>query len=197
MLVNSQNWEDAKKYFHQTFIKCTETGDELFYVEEVNSQWMILSTTNGEKAGIELSRPYEISYVIPKKTVFQNGGCAAQLSRIPARMWKKGMNKQNTAFMLLDEVSNWVSTELSMGLIEGFIKKPGYMTFNEAEREFAKGTIKSAALTPRMAITAAGNVFIDSVLVAKYQRDKKTLTCKKIFSPELTAVFPKTLFREI
>lgn len=197
MIVSKSNWEDAKKYFHHTYIKCSETGDEVFFVDEVTPEWMILSDSNGEKAGIKLDTPYELSYVIPKKTVFQNGEYAVQLSRIPARMWKKGMNKQNTTFHKLNNGADWVNTDISIGLIEGFVKKPGYMSFADAQREFQAGTISSAAITPRIAMSKAGNVFIDSVLVGKYKDDKKVLICSKIFSPELSKHFPKLTMKEI
>lgn len=197
MFVNSANYEDAKKYFQGCWIKVQEMGDRMYFVKEVRPDFTYLnSPSRGEKDDeeyicIDMQIGYTISYVIPKKTVFQHGMNALILERIPARMWKKGMDLKNTQFQILNNKSQWSPTKVDIGLIEGFVNKPQYHTFDTAQRVFKEeAEMMSVALSPRVSFSREGYVFVDTVFVGRYTPAKNQLTYKTIFSKQMKQLFP-------
>lgn len=189
MKVSKDNWEDAKKYFHQTYVKFKEEGDALFFVDRVDPDKIVAKATNGELVGIDLTvGEYHIEYVIPGKAVFQYGPHVVMLSRIPARMWKKGMCTQNTKFETLDATSKWNKATFSSTLIESFINKPCYLEPKEAQKMLGSGEIESAALTPRISLSKEGKLFVDQTIIAKY--NGTLFTTKRLFQNEVEKLFP-------
>lgn len=199
MFVSQENWEDCKKYFEGCWVKFKEEGDnKIWNINEVNTKYIVAQGIDKETIGIDLSVGYTIDYVIPKKTTFQLGEEAVNLSRIPARQWKKGMNKQNTLFSHLSAANGWINGTFNPQVINGFVNKPTYYSYKDAEREFKKSEhLLSAALDPRIAVTRLGAVYIDSVMVAKWNIEKESLVIKKIFVPEIAAVFPNIHYRVV
>lgn len=190
MFANQDSWEDVKKYYGNTYVKFPDlTGDHLWYVEHVSPDKILVTDSNGEEAGIDLLVGYEITYVIPGRATFQYGPNAVQLSRQPARQWKKGMCKANTSFFALG-MAGWGTQEFNIKIIEGFINKPSYYTIDLALKGFEKGELVSAALSPRVSVRKDGKVYIDKVLVARISLDKKEILFRKLFKPELEPLFP-------
>lgn len=190
MFVNSQNWEDATKYFKDCYVKFKETGDEIFFVETVSPSLLVACNRAGEEVGLDLNNGYTLDYVIPKKTIYQWGEQATMLSRIPARMWKKGINKANTRFEVLRYNGTWQPSGFDFNTLEAFVNKPCYTTFADFEKSVRNGgPMESAAISPRVSASRDGSVFIDSVKVGQFYPDKKLLKLKAIFYPELKPLF--------
>lgn len=202
MFVNHQNYDDCKKYFQGCWIKAKECGDRVYVVSNVTPDKVFLNSIplndKDEDADvcIDLNVGYTIDYVIPQKTIYQFGDRATMLQRIPARMWKKGMDVKNTEFLALRDDGRWDKLELTTSIIEGFVNKPSYLTLQESNINFASGLV-SAALSRRVALTNKGMVFIDNVLVAKYYEEKKLLTYKAIYKSTLEPLFPHTIFKPV
>ncbi len=193
MLVNPGTYEDCKKYYQHCWVKFKEEGDHLFYVTNVDNKYIYTKDINEGEALIDHREGYTIDYVLPKKAVFQHGENAVMLSRIPARMWKKGMNKQNTEFKILHH-SGWFSGDFDIHIINGFVNKPSYYSAEDALNEFEKSEhLKSVALSPRISMCHKGNIYIDTVLVGKYSSEKKKISHRKLFNIEMKALFPSVL----
>ena len=193
MFVNSENYQDAKRYYEGCWIKVKECGDRIYTVDHVSKSYTDLSSpSRGEgddeaEIRIDMMKGYTITYVIPKKTVYQHGEQALLLQRIPARMWRYGMDQKNTEFLTLSEKGVWKKIALCTEVIEGFINKPSYMSAQDAEKGFGF-SLQSAALTPRIALTKAGSVFVDTIFVGKVR--EKEILFKKIFMNDLASLFP-------
>ena len=155
MFINSQNFDDVKKYFQHTYVKFAETGDHIWHVDTVSPNEIICTDKNKEQVGIDLNIGYNLEYILPRKAIFQFGNEAVMLSRIPARQWKKGMCKANTAFHTLSSDGTWMALNFDINMIEGFVNKPSYYPIDIAQKEFQKenGDLLSCALNPRMAVS--------------------------------------------
>jgi hypothetical protein len=189
MLVTPETAEDCKKYFQHCWVKFKEEGEKIFYITHVDKKYIHAKSIQDEEILVDHQEGYTIDYLIPKKTVFQHGECAVMLSRIPARMWKKGMNKVNTEFKSLD-FHGWTSREFDMHIINGFVNKPCYYSAQDALNDFAKSEhLQSAALTPRISISRKGTVYVDTIPVGRWLQEKKTLSVKKIFNTEVKPLF--------
>lgn len=190
MYTSSENWHDVEKYFQGCYIKIKEYGDNLVYISKVqqdglygHDQWEnpIFIEFDGEVAGIN---GYEIDYVIPKRAYFQFGNRAYYLSRIPARMWKKGINKLNTTLQSLDESGFFNKEDLNFKSLMAYVNKPGYMPFQCIEEDY-----ESIALSPRFALCSDGKLFLDSHCIGKYYLDSKTVIVKPLFYNDVKSLF--------
>lgn len=205
MIVTKENVEDVKKYFQGTFVKFKEEGDKVYKISSVGTSHLVAQDSTGEEIEVNVfsatdtkHKPYEIDYVIPKRTVYQYGDCAAMLYRVPARMWRKGMDPRNTEFVIFKENGQAGKLEMTHSIIEGFVNKPGYYTFDDAVNNFQNGeSLLSAALSPRVFITRKGGVHIDQVLVGRWTPIKREVTVKSIFVSDLQPLFPHTKIKEL
>lgn len=189
MEVRKDNWEDVKKYFHQTYVKISSEGERVWYVQEVGPSYIVVKCNNpAEEAQISYDFPFSFDYVLPHKTTFQYQNRAMILSRIPAQQWKKGLNKLNTQFETLNREGVWGNHPFSLEAIEGYVNKPGYFTFQEALDLLSKGAAESCALNPRMSLSGSGSLFVDTTLVGKYDQVKKQLVIKSLFENEARAL---------
>lgn len=191
MFINSQNFDDVKKYFQHTYVKFAETGDHIWHIDTVNPNEIICSDKNKEQVGIDLTIGYNLEYILPRKAVFQFGNEAVMLSRIPARQWKKGMCKANTAFHSMTSEGTWVQLNFDINMIEGFVNKPSYYPLDIAVKELSdeNGDLFSVALNSRMSLSKSGKLYIDNVLVGKVIFKDKVVVCKHIFKPEIAKIF--------
>lgn len=185
MLVNIETYNDANSYYKDTFVKIRETGDQLWQISHIDSQRIFVIDTKGEQAYLDLHEGYNLDFAIPKRVTYQLGGNAVHLARIPARMWKKGIHPKNTMFTVLSDPGMWHTAQFNAAMIEGFINKPCYYSFEQAQSEFnANANYASCALNPRMSITRSGRLFLDQTHIATYEQDQ--MVVKKIFIPEIT-----------
>ena len=189
MLINHQNWDDVKKYYGNTYVKCNETGETVWLVSEVSPNQVVLKSSSGEEVAINLMKDYNLDYIIPGKATYQYGNNAVQLSRIPARQWKKGICKQNTSFTSLTSDGSWIPLAFDISTIESFVNKPAYYDVDHAILELKQNRLGSVALTPRISISQSGKVFIDKVLVAKVSFVTKEIVMKKILKSILLPLF--------
>lgn len=188
MFVDPSNYGDADKYFRGCFIKVNEYGDTLVRIDKVTEEALWGEDENGESICIEIngqetgSIGYELDYVIPKKAYFQVGSQAGFLTRIPARMWKKGISKENTNMYLLGKNAfhNW---NVNFESLKAYVNKPQYLPFTEVDNK------ESVALSPRFAMNGR-DVYLDLTMVGRYYPTGKTLVCKKLFIKDLTPLFP-------
>ena len=188
MYVSLDTWEDVKKYYHQTFVKFKETGEEIYYIKEVNSSEIVAENMQGEEVGIIVENGYTIDYILPRKTLYQEAGSVVMLSRIPARMWKKGLNKQNTKFEVWDG-HTWVAQSFSIQRINGFVNKPGYYQPDTILANFGDGVYLGWALNSRMWIGASGQIYVDKTAIGKINKEKNTILVKTLFESNVKEIF--------
>lgn len=188
MYIDPKNWSDGEKYFSGCFIKVKEYGDTLVRVDKVTPEALWGVDAHGENICIEIDGKetgkvgYDLDYVIPKKSYFQWGSRAVLLQRIPARMWKKGLNKQNTSLVHMTEVGSFSQLSLSFEALQAYVNKKMFGTLEDLQ------TCESVALSPRIAMCKAGLLYVDRTAIGKYYSSRKTITVKKMFVPEVTKV---------
>lgn len=186
MFVEPANWPDAEKYFAGCFVKVKEYDDTIVYLDKVTNEGIFGTDENNNNIMIEFDGAttgkvgYTLDYILPKKSYFQYGPYAALLYRIPARMWKKGINKQNTELVRLENSFN--KMPLGFDELKAYVRKPvhqSYTTYKDNE---------STALSPRLAITFMGDIFIDKTKIGKLIDNQ--VIVRKLFLDECKTVFP-------
>ncbi len=190
MFLNSKNYEDGEKYFGQTYVKIKEYGDTICLVEKVTPEAIWLTDEHDQKVCVELDGAttgkagYNLDFILPKKTWFQMGNVAYFLTRIPARMWKKGISKSNTTINCL-KVGGFLQVGLSFQSLHAYVHKPFYST----AEEMYKNEWTSVALSPRFALCKTGELFLDQTKIGVYDKDTDTLVVKKVFVPDVLPLF--------
>lgn len=130
---------DFKKYFGSTFIVIPEAEPtQVGYVRSVDSHETLIEYQDMSKALIKYGEvPYEVkSPLTNQKQYFQINGDPFLIFRIPARMWRKGINKENTA---IKHLNSGVSMNLSFPELNAFLQnKDTFPSLNEL-KDFASG----------------------------------------------------------
>lgn len=189
MFVNSSNWSDAEKYFQGCYIKCKEYGDTLVLIKKVTPEALwgvdeyeqnVCIELDGENTG---THGYELDYILPKKAYFQYGAHAYFLSRIPARMWKKGLSSENTTIQSLG-LNGHSFTSFHLKYLKGFVNKPGYVNYKEITDQ------TSVALSPRFAMRKTdGVIFLDITQIGCYNKTTNTVVVPKLFLDDVKPLF--------
>lgn len=191
MECTPNNWKDVQRYFHNTYVKVEEYGDTLFYIEGVSPNKIFGKTENGDYFEIELHQhqPFNLSYVLPHKAVFQYNKRAVLLQRIPAKQFKRGISIDNVSISFTD---TGAYLDLTLDLLKAYTTKQRYFTFTDAF--LTKGSkLLSYALTSRMSCTkGTGVIYVDNTPVARYaHNDVKIYVDKPNFRPDIEQLVAK------
>lgn len=149
MKLISSNVKDINKYFHNTYIKVKEFGDTLFLINSVDHYGVKGDREDGQPFIIYLDdeHPYELDYVLPRKSFFQHGPNAIQLCRVPAQQYQRGMNSQNTALSYLSASGEKRNGSLNFETLRSYVNKQMFSTLKQAVADKER---TSSALSPRM-----------------------------------------------
>jgi len=180
-----ENWKDIDRYFRHTYVKVDGYGDTLFFIDHVNPNNISGTTEDNDYFEIELHnhQPFNLSYVLPHKAVFQFNKRAVLLQRVPAKQFKRGLHADNVSLSFTD---TGVPIDVTLPALKAFTTKQRYFSFSEAF--LSKGNkYLSFALTSRMSCAkASGGIFIDTTKIATFLHESKKIVMeKKAFKPEV------------
>lgn len=197
MLFSSENWDDIRKYYLNTYIKIKEAGDELFFINRVDRAQVSGIVENGGEFVIYLddANPYEIDYVLPHKSYFQLDKDAVQLYRSPAKQYQRGLNTSNTKVVRLNRAGEQESLSeggLDFKVLKAFVEKQPFRTLAQAIDKNAP-VANSFVLSPRMMFhRVTKGLYIDFVRVANVHTGDRTITMiHPVFTDEV-----KTLLKQ-
>lgn len=184
------NQDDIRRYYLNTFVKFRETGDALFYLKTVDNYKVEGQAHNGDILRLFLSEehPYEVDYVLPHKSYYQLGKKAAQLFRIPAKQYQRGVGPENTEIRTL-QVGKFHKQMLEFETLLPFVQKQKFFSLGDAGGA-ASEDYASCVLSPRMAFCRGTSyVFIDQTPVARLSANRTTLFIKyPVFLNEIKAL---------
>lgn len=193
MKFTSDNHQDIQKYYNNTFIKIKETGDLLYLIQYVGRTEVRGVCETGAEFIIYLDNenPYEIDYVLPHKSYFQNGKDAYMLYRTPAKQYQRGLNGQNTNIVKMNKEGKFEQVKLDFTVLKAFVSKQPFFTLNNAigKGKGPEGTNTSYVLTPRLAYNRIlKKLFIDMTPVARVDvPSKRIFFDHPIFKQEVAA----------
>lgn len=196
MIISNSNWEDVRRYYLHCYIKTKETGDHVWFVEQVDSKMVFLVDCNNEQAALDLSKPYELEYVIPGRAAFQYGKHAWALVRAPHKQYYRGMHAENTRFASLTDTGRWAVRTINFDIIQAFVEKPVYYKIQDVVNLYQQEAYISYALSPNICVTNSGIIVtVSGSVIGKLMMKSKRVTCNKLFIPELTKLGVFSLFK--
>lgn len=199
MLFVPSNIEDIQRYYKSTFVKFPETGDKLFYIKNVNVQKVSGTDNEGTPFELLLSEdfPYDVDYILPKKSYFQMGNYACLLQRVPAKQYSRGITENNVNIARLGSNGSTNGIPVGFEALLAYIAKPNFSSIQEALRNNNRD--KSVALSPRMAFVQSTRTFyIDNIDVGRLDTKAQLLKCfSPLFAPELSAVVNGTSYKVV
>jgi hypothetical protein len=186
MIFNADATSDIERYYYNTLIKLSQTGQRLWRVVSVSKAQVQLVDLDGFDLYIPLDQDFEVSYVLPGRAVFQRGHHACMVYRKPAKQYQRGCSPNNTAMAHL-HASGWKDTSWGMGEMQQFVDKPCYQDPNNLDYAY-----NSWAITPLISVRKEDwLVYILKKPVGRLFPDEKRLQISRpIFTPEITAAFP-------
>ena len=127
MIASSENVKDIEKYFSGTYIVVPEVSEtHVMYLEQAKSLGLICKDSRNNKQGLisfEGGFEYKIqSPLTTRKAWFMYDGDAFLITRIPARMWRKGICSENTAIFRLTVEGELSKTGISVSLLNAFLQ---------------------------------------------------------------------------
>lgn len=193
MQFTPSNRNDIEKYYLGTFIKIKQqpvetlpevplNPDTLYYIDHVDSMKVTGKNENDVPFCIWLSDkfPFEIDYVLPHKSFFQQGKNAVLLERIPAQQYYRGIHQGNTQMTYLHG-SLVKKLPINFNNLKAFVTKQSFYSLSGA----VASSHASCVLTPRMAYNSLSKTInIDHIPVAKVDKDKIGMI-KPIFTEEV------------
>jgi hypothetical protein len=190
----ASNYEDIARYYRNTFVKFRETGDTLYYIRSVSSYSIRGTDENGTEFELFLNDevPYELDYVLPRKSFFQYRGQACLLQRIPAKQYQRGVSENNVRLQLIQKKGTVQTIDLGFEALKAFVSKPAFPRLDDAVAN--KEGNNSVVLSPRFAYAPAiKTIYADLVPVATIV-GKAVRVSHKIFAPELAKIAESSSF---
>lgn len=193
MLWSTDNVDDIRRYYLNTYVKLPTTGDRIWYVKRVNDTYVEMVDADGfDKGIVPLDEPFEVGYVIPKRTVYQYKNMAAFLVRHPAKQYNRGLSEKNTRIAYLDADNRWRSMAFTAELIQEFVDKPAYQNPYLAVND---PSLTSVALDPCFSMHInSGVIYLHQQSVGCYIKESNTVKGPALLQPELSKLFAKSVY---
>lgn len=187
MIFSQQNVSDIQKYYLGTIVKLPITGDRLQKIVEVDHNEISLVDVDGMEITIDLSEPYEVSYPLPTRAVYQQGITAVLLARRPAQQYYRGIHEKNTSLQYLSKTGDWKLLPVTLETLQQFVDKPCY---HNIEYGFDWSQYSSYAIDNVFSVCMAGTINALATPVAQFDHNQKTIHCCSLFQSELKQLFP-------
>lgn len=182
MIATEANWKDIQKYYQGTYITCPEySPDEALYIDSVTPTGIRVMDVEGVKGFIET--PYEIvNPLVLRRQYYQVVNTTYYISRIPARMWKKGLSGENTIIQKVQTNGSLSGALNGFAQVHSFFKH--HKSFVETIPEDLPEYGCALALSPHwmLHLNGANTLFLLGSPVAKVSHPKKLVSMLKEFS---------------
>jgi hypothetical protein len=196
MLFSPETFEDIHRYYRHTYVKFPERGDELFYIRNVERNKLTGQHESGDEFELYYSneKPYNVEFVLPRKSFFQHKNRAYLLQRIPAKQYNRGINANNTLIQSLNKTGGLTGHDIGFDLLKAYVAKPAFPTFDKAVT--SKGKLVSVAMSPRFAyVPETRGIFADHICVAFVDHpNHKVVVTHQVFMPEIKALAKDSIF---
>lgn len=172
--------DDISRYYKNTYVKFHETGDRLFYIKGVNTEKVFGIDEDGNDFILYLAadKPYEVDYILPRKSYFQYENRALILLRIPAKQYQRGVSEANTKLLKLMGRGSFTTSSINFDTLKAFVGKQQFPSFTEAMKTIGEGSI---ALSPRFAFACkTRGLYLDQLHIGSVARRGKMV---RLFSP--------------
>lgn len=188
--------DDISRYFRGTFVKFQEYGDKLFYIRDVHSREISGTTEDHQEFRLYMKEdmPYNVEFLLPRKSFFQMDRHAVLLSRIPAKQYRRGICRENTSIASLDVSGMFQMEEVGFSSLRAYVNKQEFPSLNVAVANKEKN--HSIALSPRMAyVSRTRTLFIDDLPVAHLDTKAKQCTIlQPIYRDEVLEIVKGSVF---
>ncbi len=186
MLFSASNYGDITRYFLHTYVKFKETGDTLYYIERVLENKVSGRSETGDLFEMYLDdeHPYEMEFVLPRKSVFQFGDTAVVLSRMPQKQYHRGISQHNTLIYTFNRTGNPQPDDITFDYLRAYVNKQVFFPLGEA---ILRRDLTSCALSPRMLYhRPTHQLFVDVVPIADIRTATKTIHLRQpVFREEV------------
>ena len=181
MKASVKTWKDVDKYFRNTFVIIPEVDPKkAFLLEYAGPDMLRMSDVDGNKGCVELGDyTYNLhSPLVTRRQWYQYQERAHFISRIPARMWRKGISEENTYLASMGN-TGWATVPVKLSTIQGFVENQDVFPKTLTNLE----GLCSYALSPGWALAVKSEtLFLLDVPVGKVSLSKQQVSLLKEFN---------------
>jgi hypothetical protein len=170
------NRDDINKYYRNCYVKFKEFGDLLFFIKEVSAAKVMGQVEDGREFHLHISQehPYDVEFILPRKSFFQYNGRAMLLQRHPARQYHRGICGENTSINFKAPGANGQihGHGMDFSVLRAYVNKPQFPKLSDAIRM----EDESVALDRRMMyMRSTHQIHVDFVPVARVNVKASTI----------------------
>lgn len=185
MDFTSSNHQDIDRYYRGCYVKFEERGDKLHVIEKITPDYVEGKNEDGDNFRILLSdnNPYQMKFVLPKKSLFLYKNSIFILEKVPAKQFKRGIADSNVTLFNLEKSQYY---PLCFDALKAYVNKKACVSFKEAFKNK-----RPSMLSDRMwYYPEAGKLFLDRVPIYWYNKVTKELTPYKdgLFEDDLKRI---------
>jgi hypothetical protein len=199
MIFSPKNADDISRYYRHTYVKFHETGDKIFFIRDVNNHMVRGTDDEGTEFELYLSEefPYEVDYVIPRKSFFQHKNKACLLQRHPAKQYQRGLSHHNTQIHGLSRTGAMNAMDVNFDVLKSYVAKQEFPSFDRGIT--VKGKNVSVVLSPRFAyVPDIKQIFADLIPVASVDHPNHRIEVfHSVFMPEIQHLASNSIFKVV
>lgn len=197
MIFTSDNIDDIRRYYRNTYVKFRDLGETICYIGDIQlkviegeSVYCVTGkTSTGDLLTIPLwpEQPFEVEYVLPKKAFFLYNNKLHQLRRIPARQYSRGICSENTSVVSYNSSGSATGVEITAELLQAYVDKPNIKIPSATDLSKQQPIL----LSRRIALVGTPKIVMVDLWNVGKCRDK-TVYVKPLFYPELSSLLKGT-----
>lgn len=182
------NTKDVQKYYGGTYVIIPEISTQhVMLLKEASTKGIVCQDSRDNSYGLisfEDGFEYELqSPLATRKAWFMHEGNAYLISRIPARMWKKGISSENTQIARLTSTNDFAGVSINPKILNAFLQAT-------ANPQLPKPK-EMVTLSPEWAFNGhSNNLFLWDTVIGKYARRTNELfvprELQELCLPEIT-----------
>jgi hypothetical protein len=199
MIFTSAVYEDISRYYRNTYVKFKEHGDRLFFIRAVGPDSVRGTDEEGTEFVIHLDdeHPYEVDYILPRKSLFQYGKRSCMLQRIPAKQYQRGLSNGNTSIQSLNKMGGLAKHDIGFDVLKCYVAKQAYPSMDVTIANKARNI--STAMSQRISyVHDCRGFFVDNVAVATLDKPSRSINMlHKVFTKELQELAKDSHFKVV
>lgn len=127
MKASPETLKDVLKYYGETYVVIPEISEQhVMYLKTGSDKGLVCVDSRDKRNGfISFEDGFEYELRAPlatRKSWFMHEGSAYFLTRIPARMWRKGISAENTAIFKLNVTNDLSKTQVTPSLLNAYLQ---------------------------------------------------------------------------
>jgi hypothetical protein len=138
VIFSPRTIDDIRRYYRNCWVKFPGQGEALHYISDIEQRTIDGNATyvvtgcdvKGDEFVVQLweDQPWDVSYVLPKKSLFTYNKEVYLLQRLPAKQYFRGINGENVSIHKLTKTFGWKAVNYTGELLQAYVDKQAFQS---------------------------------------------------------------------